>query len=135
MAGGLALLVVGLALGEASHFQVSAVSERSAWAFVYLVFVGALIGFTAYLWLIRNVTPALATTYAFVNPIVAVALGAWIASEPPTPRTAVAAAVVIAAVAIITQGKSMASKRGALVKPPVPSTQESPGGSTPENRV
>jgi drug/metabolite transporter (DMT)-like permease len=109
LAGGAALLVTGLALGEAGRLNPAGISERSLTAFVYLVLIGAKIGFTAYLWLIRKVTPALATTYAFVNPIVAVVLGYWILAEPITPRTVLAAAIIIAGVAIITQGRSRAN--------------------------
>ena len=123
-AGGALLVVTGLALGEASRFTLSGVSERSAIAFVYLVFIGALIGFTAYLWLVRKVPPALATTYAFVNPIIAIILGALILSEPATPRTLLAGAVIIGAVAIITQAKA---RRPAPEAPaPAPPTEPSP---------
>ena len=123
-AGGALLVVTGLALGEASRFTLSGVSERSAIAFVYLVFIGALIGFTAYLWLVRKVPPALVTTYAFVNPIIAIILGALILSEPATPRTLLAGAVIIGAVAIITQAKA---RRPAPEAPaPAPPTEPSP---------
>ncbi len=115
-AGGALLVVTGLALGEGSRLNLGAVSERSAVAFVYLVLIGALIGFTAYLWLVRKVPPALATTYAFVNPIIAIMLGAAILAEPVTDRTLLAAIVIIVAVAIITQARSKAVPRA----PPPP---------------
>lgn len=106
LAGGAILVVAGLALGEGGRLDFTAISERSLIAFVYLVLVGALIGFTAYLWLIRKVPPALATTYAFVNPVVAVYLGFVILAEAVTPTTILAAAIIIAGVAIITQARS-----------------------------
>lgn len=109
-AGGLLLLLTGVAVGELPRLNLAGISDRSAVAFVYLVLIGALIGFTSYLWLIRNVKPALATTYAFVNPVVAVLLGFWILAEPITWRTVVAAAVIIAGVAIITQTRARTNR-------------------------
>jgi drug/metabolite transporter (DMT)-like permease len=131
-AGGVLLVVTGLALGEGSQLNLARISQASALAFVYLVLIGALIGFTAYLWLVRKVPPALATTYAFVNPIIAIMLGALILAEPVTDRTLLAAAVIIAAVAIITQAKARPA-----AKPPEPPA--SPAGpqaaGTPEHRA
>jgi drug/metabolite transporter (DMT)-like permease len=109
LAGGALLLGTGVALGELGRIDIAAVSQRSAVAFVYLVLLGGLVGFPAYLWLIRNVQPALATTYAFVNPVVAVILGFIILAEPITGRTVLAAAVIITGVAIITQARSRVS--------------------------
>jgi drug/metabolite transporter (DMT)-like permease len=121
-AGGVLLLLTGLALGEAARFDLGLISQRSWIAFVYLVFVGALIGFTAYLWLVRKVPPALATTYAFVNPVIAIILGALILSEPASWRTLAAGAVIIAAVAIITQAK--ARPKGQAAAPERPTVQK-----------
>lgn len=109
LAGGLILLAAGTLAGEWSAFDLGRVSQRSALAFVYLVLVGAMVGFTAYLWLIKNVPPALATTYAFVNPVVAIYVGWLVLAEPVTPRTLLAAAVIIAGVALITQARSRKS--------------------------
>lgn len=114
-AGGALLLVTGVALGEVGRLNLAGISQASAIAFVYLVLIGALIGFTAYLWLVRKVPPALATTYAFVNPIIAIFLGALILDEPVTVWTGIAAAVIIVAVAIITQSKARPA-----AKPPEP---------------
>ncbi len=113
LAGGVILLVAGTMVGEWSAFNLAAISQRSAIAFVYLVLVGAMVGFTAYLWLIKNVPPALATTYAFVNPVVAMYVGWLVAAEPITPQTVLAAAVIIAGVALITQAR----QRPAVGKP------------------
>ncbi len=126
-AGGALLLVTGLALGEGGQLNLAAVSSNSAWAFVYLVLVGALVGFTAYLWLVRTVPPALATTYAFVNPIVAIYLGWLILAEPVTDRTLLAAAVIIAAVAIITQTRSRKAAPPSLSERAPPATAVSQG--------
>lgn len=118
LAGALCLLVAGVAIGEVGRTDLSAFSSESWLALSYLVIVGSLGGFTAYLWLIRNVAPQLATTYAFVNPVIAVMLGAALAAEPLTPRTAAAAAIIIAAVALITRAK------GPKRLPPAPPPDE-----------
>jgi drug/metabolite transporter (DMT)-like permease len=102
LAGGALLLVAGLATGEASTFDASQVSLRSIGALMYLIAFGSLIGFTSYSWLLRVTPPSLASTYAYVNPVVAVLLGWAIAGEPLTLRTLIAATIIIAAVVIIT---------------------------------
>jgi hypothetical protein len=66
---------------------------------------GSIIGFSLYFWLVRNASPALVGTYACANPIVALALGAWLADEPLTPRTLLAAGLVVAGVAVVTVGQ------------------------------
>lgn len=76
-------------------------SERSLWAFVYLTTVGSLIGFTAYSYLLRTVRPVLATSYAYVNPVVAVVLGGLLASERISPTGIVAMFVILAGVVMI----------------------------------
>ena len=101
LCGGLGLVLVGLSSGELSRFDPSAVSARSVVATVYLFVFGSIVGFTAYLWLLRVTTVARVSTYAYVNPIVAVFLGWALAGEPLTPRVAMAAAVIVGAVAII----------------------------------
>ena len=102
LAGGALLLAVGLARGETSGFRISDVSPRSAVAYFYLIIFGAIIAFTCYSWLLRVTPPALASTYAYVNPVVAVILGWAVAGEPLTLRTMIATAVIVAAVVIIT---------------------------------
>jgi drug/metabolite transporter (DMT)-like permease len=97
-----ALFVVSLLAGEPSRFQVATVTSSSLLGWMYLVTFGSLVGFTAYVYLLRETTPAKATTYAYVNPVVAVILGWAIAGEPISARTIVAAAIIIASVAIIT---------------------------------
>lgn len=114
LAGGALLLVVGLARGEASMIDMSAVSLRSMGAFLYLIIFGSLVGFTSYSWLLRTVSPSLASTYAYVNPVVAVLLGWALAGEAITPRTILAAAVIISAVVIITsRGRARTRKEAA----------------------
>ena len=75
---------------------------RPAVALVYLALVDSLIGYTAYVWLLQKTSSALASTYAFVNPVVALGLGWWLADEPLTERALLAAVVIVGAVALIT---------------------------------
>jgi drug/metabolite transporter (DMT)-like permease len=100
-AGGALLALLGLAAGELARFDSSAVSARSLLATAYLLIFGSLIGFSAYLWLLRVSTPSRVATYAYVNPIVAVLLGWALADEPLTPRVFLAAAVIVGAVVLI----------------------------------
>lgn len=102
LCGGLLLVLLGLLVGEGARFHPDRISMRSLLAFAYLVTLGSLIGFTAYVWLLRVSTPAKVATYAFVNPIVAVLLGWGLGGEPLTRRVMIASAVIVAAVAIIT---------------------------------
>ncbi len=104
-AGGVALLLAGTVIGELSGIDPSSFSTNSLLALAYLVVFGSLIAFTAYVWLLGNVPVSTAATYAYVNPIVAVALGALILSEPITPRTFIAAAVIVAAVIAMVSGR------------------------------
>jgi drug/metabolite transporter (DMT)-like permease len=101
LAGGVALTVMSLATGEAARLDLAGISTRSTLALVYLIVFGSLVGFSAYLWLMKATTPSRASTYAYVNPVVAVFLGWLLAGEPLTPRTLIAAAVIVGAVAII----------------------------------
>jgi drug/metabolite transporter (DMT)-like permease len=84
---------------------------RSWTALAYLVLVGSLIGFSAYTWLLPNARISLISTYAYVNPIVAVFLGWVVLGERITGRTLVASAIVIAAVVIVVTGRSVAVRR------------------------
>jgi drug/metabolite transporter (DMT)-like permease len=102
IAGGVLLVILGTLTGEWSRLDVSHASAASIAGFFYLVVFGSLIGFTAFAWLIRVSTPARVSTYAFVNPVVAVFLGWAIAHEPVTRMTVIATAVIVAAVALIT---------------------------------
>ena len=105
IAAGAVLIVAGLVTGEAGHLALGAVSARSWGALLYLVVFGSIIGFTAYIWLVNTVSPTLLSTYAFVNPVVAVFLGWAVVSEPLNARMLVAAAIIVGAVALITIGR------------------------------
>jgi len=99
--GGVLLMVVGLFIGEPRNFHSANITTLSLGAFAYLVLIGAIVGYTAYFWLLRHCDPAKVATYAYVNPIVAVLLGAWFAHETVTLRTLLAAALIIGSVALI----------------------------------
>ncbi len=101
LTGGGLLLTTGVLLGELQRLDLSQVSARSWIAFWYLVFFGSLIAFSSYLWLMRATTPARASTYAYVNPVVAVMLGWLLANEPLNLRVAIAAAVIVSAVGLV----------------------------------
>ena len=100
--GGLVLLVVSLLSGEVSKFDVAQVSANSVFGLIYLIVFGSLIGFTAYSWLLKNSQPALVSTYAYVNPIVAVFLGWLIAGESFTGQMLIGATVIVGSVVLIT---------------------------------
>jgi drug/metabolite transporter (DMT)-like permease len=101
LVGGTLLLLLATATGEWSQFDASAISRQSAVAYFYLIVFGSIIAFTAYVWLLRATTPARASTYAYVNPIVAVFLGWALADEPVTPSMLAAMAIILFAVALI----------------------------------
>jgi drug/metabolite transporter (DMT)-like permease len=99
--GGGLLMLVGFFVGEAKRFRFENITLLSSSAFVYLVLIGAIVGYTAYFWLLRHCDPAKVATYAYVNPIVAVLLGAVFAHEPITFRMLLAAMLIIGSVALI----------------------------------
>ncbi|MFD9975505.1 EamA family transporter [Streptomyces sp. NPDC059017] len=101
VAGGIGCLLVGLGRGEQRGFVLADVSGRSWTALAYLVVFGSLIAFTAYVWLLHSAPLSLVATYAYVNPVVAVLLGALILGERLTWPIAVGGAVVVAGVCLI----------------------------------
>ncbi len=102
VSGGFLLLLLAIGSGDIFRLNLAKASWTSIGAFFYLLVFGSLVGFTAYSWLLINVTPAMATTYAYVNPVVAVFLGWLIAGEPLTSRMLIAAAVIVSSVVLIT---------------------------------
>jgi len=120
LAGGVLLVAAAAATGELAAFAPHAVSARSLGALLYLAVFGSLVGYTAYIWLLRVEPPARVATYAYVNPVVAVLLGWLVAREPLGPRTIAAASVIIGAVAMIT------------LRPRGPRAGVSPPASAPE---
>ena len=103
LCGGAAMLVLGLAIGERFDGLPSA---HGVAAFAYLVVFGSIIGFSAYIWLLHHVRPALAGSYAYVNPAIAVALGAWLAGERFGRHELLAMGVILLGVVAITVAKA-----------------------------
>jgi drug/metabolite transporter (DMT)-like permease len=128
--GGLVLLAMSLVSGELVGFRVQAVSGDSLVALAYLTVIGSLLAFTAYGWLLRVAPLPLIATYAYVNPVVAVILGAIVLSEPIEPRTLVAGGIIILAVAIIVTARGrMQTPRGRMAS--VPAEADGAGGGPP----
>jgi drug/metabolite transporter (DMT)-like permease len=100
LSGGLIQLVMASAVGEWNGFDLAAVSRRSALALLYLTVIGSS-AFVAYIWLLRVAPTPLVATYAYVNPLVAVLLGYFLASEPMTLRTLLAAGLIIGSVVLV----------------------------------
>jgi len=98
--GGAVLLGVSAASGELAGFDAGAVSLRSALAIAWLALPGSVLGFTVYGCLLRVAPPARVATYAYVNPVVAMALGWWLLDEPVTGAMLVASALILAAVVV-----------------------------------
>lgn len=117
LAGSLALLAESALTGEFNGFDPGAISVASIEAMVYLIFIGSLLAFNAYAWLLRNAPLSLVGTYAYVNPVVAVGLGAVFLAEPIAPRTLIASAVIIAAVAMIVTARGRAGRAVVGVDP------------------
>jgi drug/metabolite transporter (DMT)-like permease len=99
--GGLAIVAVGLALGEAPEVDPEAFSTRSVLALGYLIVFGSWVAFTAYAWLLQSAPISKVSTYAYVNPVVAIVLGFLILDEVVTPITVIGAAIIIVAVALV----------------------------------
>ena len=106
LSGGLVLIIVATLFGEWQQFHIEMLSSRSLWAFAYLVFIGSLVGFSAYVWLLKNASPYLASTYAFVNPLVALCLGYFFADEVLSVKALLATVLIISAVVMITLSKA-----------------------------
>lgn len=107
LAGGALLVCVGALAGERPLFVPAGISARSALSLLYLIAFGSIVGFTAYVWLLRATSAARVSTYAYVNPVVAMLLGWAVVGEPLTPRNLLAAAAILAGVILIVtcQGK------------------------------
>jgi drug/metabolite transporter (DMT)-like permease len=110
LAGSVPIFLVSLALGEWQRFDIRMVSTESWLGLLYLITFGSMIGFVAYIWLLQNAPISLVATYAYVNPLVAVLLGAWFASEPLTPRILAAAGIIIGSVVFINWARQVKVK-------------------------
>jgi drug/metabolite transporter (DMT)-like permease len=118
-------------MGEWSRLDPAGVSAKSLGALAYLMVFGSLIAFAAYIFLLRHETPARVGSYAYVNPVVAVFLGWALASEPVTPRTIVAAMIILTGVVLIVRHR--ASKSPPDLPAAVPAAHDGePGLDSPE---
>jgi drug/metabolite transporter (DMT)-like permease len=104
--GGVAITVVGLAIGEGADVEVGAFSTRSVLALAYLVVFGSWVAYTAYAWLLQNAPISKVATYAYVNPLVAIVLGWLVLDEVVTSTTIVGATVIVASVALVVRTES-----------------------------
>jgi drug/metabolite transporter (DMT)-like permease len=120
--GAVALAVMSLVTAEPGRFDPAAVSVPSLAAFLYLTIIGSIVAFTTFGWMIRVAPLPLVATYAYVNPVVAVILGAIVLREPIEPRTLAAGVVIVAAVALIV------TARGRMARPPAASGVTTPPG-------
>ena len=107
LCGGIAMIATGLLLGERMH---ALPTPHALGAFAYLIVFGSWFGFTAYVWLLHHVRPALAGSYAYVNPAIAVALGAWLAHERFGAHELMAMGVILLGVVAITLAKAAKAK-------------------------
>jgi drug/metabolite transporter (DMT)-like permease len=101
LAGAAALVLLGAGRGELRGFDLDAVSTRSWLALAYLMVAGSLVAFTAYVWLLHHAPISLVSTYAYVNPAVAVALGALLLTEPISARVLLGGAIIVVGVALV----------------------------------
>jgi drug/metabolite transporter (DMT)-like permease len=116
LAGGLVLLVIGLVAYSPSELDPGRWSGRSIFGLVYLIVFGSLLGYSAYVWLLANAPIAKVSTYAYVNPVIAIALGVIVLDESLTVRIVVGALLILVSVAIVLHRES-ASKPGEVVGP------------------
>jgi len=112
LAGGAGFLLLSFLTGEFSRLDLTVVSARSLGGMAYLIVFGSWIGLTSYTWLLRVAPTPWVSTYAYVNPVVAILLGHLLAAEPLTLQIIIAATIVIGSVALttISQQASIRSK-------------------------
>jgi drug/metabolite transporter (DMT)-like permease len=111
--GGIGLMILGLVAGEGAHVDLSALTVRSVLSWLHLVLFSSVVAFSAFVWLLRVCPPARVSTYAYVNPVIAVLLGALLASEPLTPSTIIASVIIIGAVMLINTARAQPEPRPA----------------------
>jgi len=129
IAGGAVLGVAALATGEWVGFDTAEISLRSALSLAYLIGFGAIVAYSSYVWLLRVTTPARIGTYAYVNPVIALLLGWWLAGEPLGFRSVLAAAIIVGSVVVIVSESKPASRRGAPVSQAHQETDGPEGGA------
>lgn len=139
LCGGAMLVLVAAATGEFGSLHVASISRSSAIGLAYLIAFGSLVAFSAYVWLLQNASASLVSTYAYVNPVIAVLLGWAILDERVTRLTVVAAALIVGAVALIVLGQRSRAQsvadapdegaHGSAADAPPPRTERGPGAS------
>src|ERR1700730_2252128 len=117
LTGGTVLWIVGSISGETRSFHLAAISTRSCLAMGYLIFFGSMMGFTAYIYILKHSTATRVATYAFVNPVVALFLGWLLLGESITLRTILAAAVILAALLLLIPAPHRQAVREAAALP------------------
>ena len=110
-AGGALLVLTGVVLGEPARLDLAVVSTKSLIALAYLIIFGSIVAFSCFVWLFQVVRPALAGTYAYVNPVVAVFLGWALADEAITREMALGAVLILGAVLLVERGRSRSRRR------------------------
>jgi drug/metabolite transporter (DMT)-like permease len=111
LAGSIGLFAFSAVIGEWSQFDVSSVSQRSIGGLIYLIIFGSFIGFAAYTWLLRNAPTPIVSTYAYVNPVVALFLGSLIVHESLDTQDIVSALIILSGVVLITTAKSIGANK------------------------
>ena len=101
LGGGAVLCLVAIVTGETRHFHLTSVTPRSWLALLYLIVFGSALGFSAYVYILKHSTATRVATYAFVNPVVALFLGWFLASEPLSLRTLLASLIILSAVLLV----------------------------------
>jgi drug/metabolite transporter (DMT)-like permease len=112
------LFIVSVATGELNGFNFGDVTMRSWWGLMYLITIGSLVGFVSYGWLLHNAPISLVSTYAYVNPVVAVFLGWLLAGEALNARIVVASAIIIGSVILINWARQASVKKEAILAIP-----------------
>jgi drug/metabolite transporter (DMT)-like permease len=108
--GGAVAIIAGFAIGEAAHLRIEAIAPVSLWGMLWLIVAGAMVGYSAFAYAVRTLPTATVATYGYVNPVVAVILGALILHEPLTWRLLAGGAAVIASVVLILIGNRRAAQ-------------------------
>jgi drug/metabolite transporter (DMT)-like permease len=126
LAGGVALLGIGLVAYSPSELDPAGYSGRSIFGLVYLIFAGSILGYSAYVWLLANAPIGQVSTYAYVNPVIAIALGAIVLDEAITLRVVAGALLILVAVAIVLRRESAATSRPARPAEPEPASARGP---------
>lgn len=115
LVGSLGLFAFGTMIGEWNQFNIATLSLRSLGGLAYLIVFGSGIGFVAYTWLLRNAPTPLVSTYAYVNPVVAILLGSVVANEPLEGKEIISALIILGGVVLITTAKSLGERKAIAI--------------------